>query len=189
MGVSYVISVLGAVVDKRSFASSVTGIGNRSEQFVRDGWNGEDLHELDLPLDSLGSEASRLAKQHQAYPILHYYHSEEPADASAVAVVILDEALTLIHVAVPEEHRPNRPVVDAARSGTQSYLQTLNSMHVPLADEPPPSPDLDRLRDAGIPTVSDEEFADSLDDLSERRRKLLAVVRADAWNWPPVDDE
>jgi len=188
LGVSYVLSVLGAVVDKRTFASSVIGIGDRSEQFVRHGWNGEDLHDLDLPLDTLASRVSRLAKQHKAYPILHYYHSEEQDDAATMAVVVLDEALTLISVAVPEDHRPNRPVVRAARSGTEGYLQTVGSIGLQPADEPPPLPDLDRLREAGIPTVSDEAFADSLDDLRERRRKLLGVVVDDAWHWPPDDD-
>jgi len=38
-----------------------------------------------------------------------------------------------------------------------------------------------------VPTVSDDEFAVVLDDLDERRRKLLGVVHADAWDWPPID--
>ena len=101
LGASYVLSVLGAVVDKRSFASTVTGIGNRSEAFVRSGWDGDDLHELDLPLDTLSSELSTLAKQHEAYPILHYYHSEGQRDSSAVAVAVFDEALTLLRFGVP----------------------------------------------------------------------------------------
>jgi len=189
MGVSYVVSVLGAVVDKRSFASSVTGIGTRSEEFVADGWNGEDLDQLDLPLDTLGSDVSRLSKQHKAYPVLHYYHSEDPEDASAMAVAVFDEALTLLRFGVPAEHRPNDPLIDAARSSTLGYLQTLSSIAVESADETPPPPDLDRLQEAGIPTVSDEEFADALEDLSERRRKLLGAVTADEWHWPPVDDE
>lgn len=189
LGVSYVLSVLGAVVDKRSFASTVTGIETRSEVFVRDGWNGEDLHELDLPLDTLASDLGRLAKQHKAYPILHYYHSDEADDASVVAVAILDDALTTLRFGVPENHRPNTPLLNTARSSTQDYLQTLNSIGIQPADETPPSPELDRLREAGVPTVSDEEFDRALDDLSERRRKLLGAVTADAWHWPPANDE
>jgi hypothetical protein len=84
LAVSYVLSVLGAVVEKRSFASTVTGIGHRSDAFVEDGWNGEYLHQLDLPLDTLSSDVSRLAKLHKAYPILHYYHSEQEIDASTM---------------------------------------------------------------------------------------------------------
>jgi len=187
--VSYVLSVLGAVVDKRSFASMVTGIETRSEVFVRDGWNGEDFHELDLPLDTLASDLGRLAKQHKAYPILHYYHSNEANDASAVAVAIFDDALTTLRFGVSEPHRPNTPLLNTARSSTQDYLQTLDSIGIQPAEDTPPPPELDRLREAGVPTVSDEEFARALDDLSERRRKLLGGVTADAWHWPPANDE
>jgi hypothetical protein len=189
LGISYILSVLGGVVDKRSFAATVTGIETRSEAFVRDGWNGEDFHELDLPLDTLSSDLGHLAKQHKAYPILHYYHSDEADDASAVAVAVFDDVLTTLRFGVPDTHRPNTPLLNTARSSVQDYLQTLDSIGVQPAEDTPPPPELDRLREAGIPTVSDEEFASALDDLSERRRKLLGGVTANAWQWPPANDE
>ncbi|WP_336344511.1 ion channel [Halalkalicoccus ordinarius] len=189
IAVSYILSVLGAVSDKRSFASSVTGLGSRGEAFVRTGWDGEDLNQLDLPLNSLASDVNRLAEQHKSYPILHYYHSERDADASKMAVAIFDDALTLIRFGVPEEHKPNTALVEDARSSTFDYLQTLDNAFIDPADQLPPAPDLDRLRDAGIPTVSDEEFDDAMEDLDERRRRLLAMIEADARYWPPVEDE
>jgi len=189
LAVSYVISVLGAVADKRSFASSVTGLGERSEAFVRTGWDGEDLDRLDLPLNTLSNDVGRLAEQHKSYPILHYYHSEGETEASAMAVAIFDEALTVLQFGVPEEHRPNGALVDSARSSVSDYLQTLDEAFIDPADRTPPAPALDRLRDDDVPTVSDEEFADALDELDDRRRRLLALVEADAWYWPPVDRE
>lgn len=36
--------------------------------------------------------------------------------------------------------------------------------------------------------VSDEEFAEALDNLDERRRKLLGMVQSDAWHWLPVEE-
>ena len=187
LGVSYVLTVLGAVSAKRSFASDVTGLGERSEAFVRTGWSDEDFQGLDLPLESLSSQLSLLADQHEAYPILHYYHSENGDRASAMAVPIFDEALTLFRYGVSEEDQPNAALVENARSSTESYLQTLESAFIEPAEDVPPPPDLDRLRAEEIQTVSDEEFADALEDLTERRRKLLGVVEADAWNWPSVD--
>ena len=86
MGVSYLLSVLGAVSIKRSFASSVTGMEINSESVVRSGWDGDSF---------------------------------------------------------------------------------------------------DELRTHGAPTVSDGEFADSLDGLADRRGLLLGVVNADSWDWPP----
>ncbi|WP_343773366.1 two pore domain potassium channel family protein [Natronoarchaeum mannanilyticum] len=187
LSVSYILSVLGAVADKRSFASSVHGLGERSEAFVRSGWNGDDLAQLDLPLNELASDIGRLAEQHKSYPILHYYHSEGGTDASTVAVAVFDDALTLLRFGVPEERRPNEALVKGARSSTSDYLQTLDEAFIEPVDRTPRPPDLDRLRAAGVPTMSDEEFADALDDVDERRRRLLALVEADAWYWPPLD--
>jgi hypothetical protein len=189
MGVSYVLSVLGAVSNKRSFASSVTGLGGRSETIVDLGWDGEDFDGLQLPLDSLANQLGLLADQHKAYPILHYYHSEEAPQSSAMAVAVFDEATMLLRHGVPEEQRPNEALLENARAATESYLETLNEAFIQPADESPPPPNLARLRASGVPTLSDEEFESTVDDLSERRRKLLSVVRADAWHWPPVDDE
>lgn len=189
MGVTYILSVLGAIVDKRSFASTVIGLGTQSEVMVRTGWDGEDFHKLDLPINTLAPELSRFAKQHRGYPILHYYHSERGEDSSAVAVAVFDEALTILNFGIPEDQQPNNALVKTARSSVQDYLETLNSAFIKPADEAPPPPDLNRLSNADIPTVSDEEFSDTLEDLSKRRRKLFGAVIADEWYWPPVNDE
>ena len=185
LAVSYVLSILAAVADKRSFAKGVTGLGERSEAFVRAGWNGEGFHDLDLPLDTLSAELNMLAEQHKSYPVLHYYHSEEGSDSSARGVVILDEALTLMESGTADEAAgPNPALLESTRSSTRNYLETLNAAYIRPADDVPPPPDLDRLREGDIPTVSDETFAAALERRKERRRKLLATVEADAWDWP-----
>lgn len=189
LGVSYVLSVLGSVARKRAFAGSVTGLGTRSEAFVRNGWDHGGFQGLDLPINTLASELDLLAEQHKAYPILHYYHSEEEKASSAMAVAIFDEATTILRRGVPEEDRPDRALLENASSSTDSYLETLSGAFISPADEPPPAPDLARLRDADVPTVSDEEFGRVVDGLSDRRRKLLGIVDADAWHWPPVREQ
>ncbi|WP_306058910.1 potassium channel family protein [Natronococcus wangiae] len=186
LGVSYILTVLGAVSEKRAFANSVTGLGERSEAFVRAGWTDEEFRGLDLPVESLASDLSHLADQHKAYPILHYYHSERGKRASAMAVPIFDEALTLFRHGVAEDAQLDPALVENARSSTDSYLDTLETAFIEPADEVPPPPDLDRLRGEGIPTVDDDEFEDALKDLTQRRRSLLGVVRADAWHWPSI---
>ncbi|MFD1562002.1 two pore domain potassium channel family protein [Haloarchaeobius amylolyticus] len=188
LGVSYVLTVLGAVSDKRAFASTVTGLGGRSEAFVRAGWNGQNFDGLELTLETLGSELSTLAEQHKSYPILHYYHSEKGERASAVAVPILDESLTLFRHGIPDEDSPDPAVVETARSSAQSYLETLDESFIEPAPSVPRAPDLDRLRTDDIPTVSDPAFAEALAELTDRRRHLLGVVEADAWEWPPLEE-
>lgn len=188
MGVSCVISVLGAVSEKRSFASSVTGVGNDSEGIIQTGWDSNDFEGLRPSLTSLASRLDQLADQHKSYPILHYYHSEQPEQASALAVAILDESMTLLRFGVSEEHQPDVILVENVRTAARNYLDALDEGFVQSADETPPAPDLDRLRAADVPTVSDEAFAAALDELDERRRLLLGVVHADAREWPPIDE-
>lgn len=187
MGVTYVLSVLGAVADKRSFASGVTGMGENSEAVVRAAWHEGEFDGIQLPLDSLATQLDSLADQHRAYPILHYYHSQEPDQAPAMAVAIFDEAMTLFRFGVQAGDRPDPILVRNARAASRGYLDALQDAYVNSTDDVPPPPDLGRLRAEGIPTVPDEEFADALDDLEERRRELLSVVNADAWHWPPID--
>lgn len=183
LAVSYVLSVLGAVAQKRSFAGTVQGFGATGSDIVRSGWNGSDLHDLDLPLSSIAADASSLADKHKTYPILHYYHSQTRQNASAPAVAALDEALTLIRYGTSDPRLYNAAVVENARSSVGGYLQTLRKAFISPADSAPPAPELAPLRRAGIPTVRDEEFCRHLDELDARRRQLLGVVRADAWSW------
>ncbi|WP_049928070.1 potassium channel family protein [Halopiger goleimassiliensis] len=187
LAVSYVLAVLGAVSEKRSFASDVTGLGERPEAFVRASWTDDEFRGVELPLHSIADDLSLLADQHKSYPILHYYHSETSDRASAVAVPILDDALTLYRHGVDESVEPNPTLVEDARSSVDSYLQTLDTAFIEPADETPPPPDLERLREEGIPTVDETEFDDSLSELADRRRQLRGIAEADAWEWPPVE--
>lgn len=190
LGVSYVLTVLGAVSEKRSFASDVTGLGDRPESFVRTGWDEteEEFGELGLSLESLANDLGLLADKHKAYPVLHYYHSEQPSRASAVAVPIFDEAMTLIGEGVEPADRPDPVLVESARSSVDTYLETLGTAFIDPADEVPPAPDLERLRADSIGTVSERAFEETVSELEERRRKLLGIARADAWEWPPVEE-
>jgi hypothetical protein len=184
LGVSYVLNVLTAVNQKRAFASSVWGLGSSGEQVLVTGWNGRDLRDLDLPLNTLASQLSMLADQHKAYPILHYYHSERIENASVMAVAIINEALTLSTAVIADEYRPNAAVLRSLRSSVDSYLHTLASAFIQPADEPPPDPDVDRLCASGIPALPEGELRERLAEHRERRRMLLGVVHADAWWWP-----
>lgn len=184
LSVTYLLSVIPAVAQKRSFAAAVTGLGERPEDLVTLAWNGRDFHALDLTLDTLSSQLSVLADKHKAFPVLHYYHAAERTDASAVAVSVLDETLTILDRGVTA--RGWNPVTfQRARASVDSYLSTLHSAYLTAAPEAPPPPDLDRLRPAGIPTVDEERFLADLEEteLRDRRRALLGVVHGDAWDW------
>lgn len=181
--ITYMISVLSAVVGKRSFASQVTGIGRSAEEFIHGGWDGRNFHALDLPLSTYSTSLSQITEQHFAYPILHYYRGTRTSKSPAVAVVVLDEALTVLRYGIPADLRPNLALLSSTRAAIGSYLDTLENF-IDMTDPAPPVPALARLRQTGIPTVADDEFMAEVVKLTERRRRLLGLVRNEGWDWP-----
>src|SRR5919112_2232845 len=94
LAITYVLSVISAVANKRAFASQVSGFGGDPEEFVLTVWDGTGFGALAPQLTSLSTSLSLLAELHQAYPSLHYYYAASKNKASAPAVALLDEALT-----------------------------------------------------------------------------------------------
>lgn len=187
--VSYVISVLDAVVQKRAFASNVSGLGQRGETIVRTAWNGEKFDGLELPLNSFTTEINKLTTNHQAYPVLHYFYTDQREYATVLSIVALDEALTLLRFGVLVDERPSKAILENARASVGNYLQLVTSSFGHTAVQEPPAPGLDIVRDVDVPTVSDETFSQSLTGSEERRKKLLGLVEADARDWPLSEDD
>ena len=186
LSITYVLSVLDAVSQKRAFASGVSGLGAHSEEFVRTGWDGEGFDSLDLSLDTFASELNTLTANHKAYPILHYFYTPDDGQAPTVSTAVLDDALTTLRFGVPAADRPSDAELASARAAVGSYLDLLDSM-VRTVDRTPPAPDLESLDDAGVPTVAEDEFEASLDELADRRRKLLTLIEFDSRRWPDSD--
>lgn len=189
LAITYILSVLGAVTQKRSFASNVNGLGTTSEEILRVSWDGNEFQGLDLPLNTFTTQLNTLTINHNAYPILHYFYTQEADQAPTTSIAVLDEALTLLRFGVPEQDQPAKVIVKSARDSIHDYLELLHQSHVERADRTPPSPNLDSLRERGVPTVSDDEFNASLDELSERRRTLLGLLKSDVRQWPSQDEE
>ena len=184
LGVTYLISILSAVTVKRSFASSIHGLGDTAEELAESAWNGDDFHDFDLLLATYSEQLGSLTAQHIAYPVLHYYHAVSNESAMPTAVAVLDETLSLIKFSVPNEHHPNRLLLKNARSSVQHYLETLNQSFYRPSEQSPSLPDFDFLRESGIPLVPEKDYLKAYEELEQRRKKLLGVIEADERLWP-----
>lgn len=184
LGVTYILSVLDAVTQKRAFASSVRGIGENVTEIVMNSWNGEDFNDINLLLNSFSTQLSTLTAQHNAYPILHYYHSSKRNEETAVAVATLDEALTIFKFGIQKGYGPNALLVQELRSTIDSFITTLRSGHITPSEIVPVVPDLDSLREKGLPVVETDSFLRSLEELTERRKALLGSTRDTSRKWP-----
>lgn len=183
LAITYLVSVLSAVVNKRTFAARVHAFGETPQAFLMNAWDRHAFTGLDLVLSSLATELARLGTQHLAYPVIHFYHPVGRRGSSAVAVALLDEAVTLLSCAVVPAAQPSKAVLHSVRGAVESYLQTLEGGPVKWADAPPPVPELAPMLAAGIPTTDRNEYRTAIEAASNRRKKLRGLVESDHWEW------
>lgn len=184
LGVTYLLSVLGAVTQKRAFSESVEGVGQNGKQFVLNAWNGKDFKDLNLLLNTLAAQLGTIIAQHKAYPILHFYYAEDKKENIPNAVVILDEALNLIHYGTQREVQPNQVVLQEIRSTIKNYIDTLNAISIVPSGETPPIMDLHGFIEPEIPTVKESDYLSEMKKLESRRKKLAGLLQANALKWP-----
>lgn len=180
LAITYVISVVSAVAEKRQLAGAIHALGSSAPEIVAQAWDGSGFDGLDQHLPPLGKQLELHHQRHLAYPVLHYFHSTERRAALGPAVAAFDDALLLLSEAVAEDARPAPAVVDPPRRAVSAFLSRLGEAFVEPAGEAPPPPATDALRCAGIPLAS--EYGAGPGDA--RRRKLLrGLVEDGGWPW------
>lgn len=187
IGVTFLLSVISAVTEKRQLAAYISSLGNTGDEIVLRAWNGKDCRMLEQHLIALAPLLARLEQIYLSYPLLHYLHTTERNSAAAPSIAALDEALTIIEHGLKKECRPDPAAFYPVRQTIWELLKTLDMVFVKSATEAPTIPPLGRLRSGGISTVGDEEFRAALDNLTERRKLLFTFVKNDGWFWNDVE--
>jgi hypothetical protein len=182
LAITYLIPVASAAAERRQLAAYVTSLGPTSEALVTRAWAGDGFGSLAQHFVTLTPMVQLSAQRHLTYPVLHYFHSPTERTAPAVSYVVLDEAITLLRWGVAPEARPDPAAVIPLGEAVGLFLETIRSTFVADFGDALPPPDLDALRRAGIPVVSDDEFAALLDSKKDRRCLLLGLLRDDGWS-------
>ncbi|WP_162937876.1 two pore domain potassium channel family protein [Indioceanicola profundi] len=180
---TYLVPIVSAVVSKRKVAIYIGALGRTPQDVLITGWNGNDFSGLQSNLSSLASPIMEIGQQHLAYPILHYYYAARREESLALQMVVLDQALMLMEVAVAPEARLPKAIMAPAVAGARSFLDSLERVHIKAAAEAPPLPSLEPLRSAGIPVVSDQEFQEAMERKSRRRKLSQALLENSGWAW------
>jgi hypothetical protein len=181
--ITYLSAVTGAVVSKRQVGRSIAALGTTPEQVVRRSWDGERFSTLDDHLVSLAPSLDEMAAQHGAYPILHYFRTDDRRAAHWPSVVTLSETLFVLDELVAEEVRPPELVVQPARSAIAWYLDSLPGPEDTANHEVPPAPDLERLAELGVPLRSRGEIDRAVRAAAGQRGRLLSVLQHQGWSW------
>ena len=185
LAITYLVSVISAVVSRRALAVTISALGPTSGEMVARGWTrGSFSPEFLQQLVNLTGQLASAGEQHLAYPVLHYFHSRTRQTAAPPALAQLDDALLILDAAVLPQARPSPAAVLPLRSVLDRYLSTVADVSTaPVESDAPPPPDLAPVAAAGIPLDSAERFAERVADHAERRRRLATVVAGDGWSW------
>lgn len=184
LAVTYLLSVLSAVIAKRQLAFSILSLGRTPAEMILRSWTHSGFSQLASQVDELSEDVVMLAQQHLAYPVLHYFQTEDVRMSPTVALAVLDEALSLLLHATPAEHRPDPPSLLRTRLAIELFAETV-APHQDTGGTPPP-PALEPLRDGGVPVVDDSTFHASLEELRPRRQRLARILENEGWQWDTV---
>ena len=178
--VSYLISVISAVVQVRSFAGRVASLGATPQDILLAAIADGDAQPLEQAFSSLAVDVEAISQRHQAYPVLRFYHSIQPRDAAPVAVALLADVMLLAQ-ALPAQQRPRRLALAAVSGAIERYSEILgqDAPAVPT----PGTPAIDLLEAAGV-TIDGEVLAARATELAPTRARLRSVVLSLGWSWP-----
>jgi hypothetical protein len=185
LGVSYLISVISAVVGKRAFAAQITGFGSTGAEMAAGLVRPGTTFPAVVTLSSLSGTLTVLSQQHRAYPLLHAYRprAAELGTAPAVAV-LLDAVLVLSSSADPGDRLPpglRRSVLSAVRQYV-AYAPRAGGDRAPAAPALDPA-EIGRL---GL-QVDPVQLAVQTADCAELRNELSQRIAADTYHWPGED--
>ncbi|MBW3658217.1 MAG: hypothetical protein KY457_06235, partial [Actinobacteria bacterium] len=191
LSIAYILPIVGAVVQKREVASYIGSLGGTPDEILVRAWDGESFGSLHLHFIALTPLINRLAQNHLAYPILHYFHSGERFTALGPSIVVLDETLTFAVEAMDESATLDPSSVRPCRAAVDGFLRTLTRVAIVSADEPVPPPAFDEYRDKDLPLRDREEIQRRYEDLKDRRCLLAGFLEHDGWtpeetrSWAP----
>ncbi|WP_100499801.1 ion channel [Geodermatophilus chilensis] len=187
LAITYLLSVVSAVVSRRALATQITALGSTAAEVVVRGWTGASFAPaFTQHLVGLAGPLATVAQQHFAYPVLHYFRSAVPDESAPVAIAVLDDALFLLAAAVDPAVAPEQAAVEPARRAIARYIRTVGGTSAPPSeDAPPPTPSVEPLRRAGVPLRQDALGREWLDAEAGRRRRLQQLVHEAGWSWPP----
>ncbi len=178
---SYIMPVLSAALERKQLARDIFSVGSGAREIVERSWSGPGAGTLDDYWIGVVSRLNHHAQRHEAYPVLHYFHSATREESPALAALHLSDALFLAEQI--DGGAPAEPVVRTARRALDHFAEMKNMR---VAGEPEAALEHERLstqtlRGLGLGTVDEEAFGRALGEYEEQRKRMLMLCAEDGW--------
>lgn len=123
-GITYFVSILSAVTEKRLAAVSIFNLGETAAEISASIKNLHRAGQLMSEVSSLKNHINRLTLNHTSYPISHYFFAIEKNRSISLAAAELDQALEDLQADGKQDENLSAQL-DSLRESLDSYLQTL----------------------------------------------------------------
>ncbi|WP_282017993.1 ion channel [Salegentibacter mishustinae] len=185
LGISYLLPVLQAVVDKRTLAVYIYQLGKTPEEIIKNGYDGENFTPLYSRFQNLEAMLLKHGEHHLAYPILHYFHTNKRSHSTRLNLAILDEALN-IQEAYKLDKSSNAYTWGVLRGAMNNLAVRLAEGYSSIAQDPPDFNYFDSLPDRLKENYEEDPGIPSDENFSKRRGRLLGYIKKAGWDWEDV---
>lgn len=184
LGISYLLPVLQAIMDKRTLAVYINTLGSTPNEIIRNGYNGKNFDALYHRFGNLENLLLKHGERHVAYPILHYFHTNHKAHSLPLSLAMLDEVMTIQEV-YKIDQSDKAFNWDILRGALENFYNRLDDRFVIPSDTPPPFNYLKKLPDEFIKDYA-EDTTLALAKFQHHRCKVLGYIHKNGWDWDDV---
>lgn len=183
LGASYMVPLVSAATSTRSTALYIKSLGSTPTEIVENAWDGKGFSGLNQHLTTLTPMITQSGQQHLAYPVLHYFQSEERGASLPLQLAVLQEAVLILQGGVASELRLPPAVTRPLLQSIARFSRTIGTDPLRTEDNEPPMPEIAQIT---TPKGSPDEFASVLRDHTDDRRRAAKMVRGVNWDWAAV---
>ncbi|MDT0295043.1 hypothetical protein ACFQ3R_05390 [Mesonia ostreae] len=184
LGISYLLPVLQAVIDKRTLAVHIDKLGSTPAEIIKNGYNGDGFEPLYQRFSNLESLLIKHGERHLAYPILHYFHANKKAHAISLSLAVLDETISIQEIYKIDDSPKNYHWY-ILKGALDNFYERLDCSFIIAAQEPPPFDYKSQLSKEFANKVMADPMLE-LGKISDRRKKVLGYIQNDGWTWDDV---
>lgn len=185
--ITYLTGVVGAVSAKREMARVIWALGDSPQQVLRRSWDGREFTTLGDYLVTLLPTMHGVVEQHAANPLIAYFGSSDRQSADVPAVAMLHDTLAILDTVDEDVRVPPALATAPVCAAIDAYLDVLpGASQDPAQMDTPPWPDVEDLREEGVPVDHVTARPRSQTSLVQRRR-LGAVLHHQGWAWDDIE--